>query len=157
MSFVSPVSLLVVFLAPAPLTPSSAKLHEMVAGAVNTFSAAQRCTPAVHPGGGPGPAYYELVLLKARLNAAVRLMNQYGEIIDIKRIEEEQFESEREIMFMTCRGIDVRSLKNHRKFKKAVERIEVEAVNVAAKSNGNIRDHDGDGIVSTLFVPGAER
>lgn len=148
MALVSAVSAIAILAASVSSTPASARDHELVTEALSNLFGARRCIPATHPGGGPTAAYFELRLLKARMEAAVDLLNESGEEIDLEKIENDLSDERRGVYFLSCKPKDGYSARARRFFKDNVLELERRALAAAVGGADVVADHDGNGVIS---------
>lgn len=87
MALLSAGSAVAILAASMSSTPAFTSDRELVTEALSNLVDARRCLPATHPGGGPTAACFKRRLLKARLKAAVDLLHESGEEIDLGKIE----------------------------------------------------------------------
>ncbi len=149
MALVSAVSAIAILAASVSSTPASTRDRELVIIARSNLFEGCRCIPATHPGGGPSAAYFELRLLKARMEAAVDLLNEFGEEIDLAQIENDLSDALRGVYFVNCKPKDTYSAKARRSFKDNVLELEKRALAAAVEGPEIVADHDGNGVIST--------
>jgi hypothetical protein len=146
---ISAISTLALILASSPVPTSN---RELAAQAVEHAFFGRRCLPAAHPGGGPQAAYFELRLLEARLDAAVDLLNDAGEEIDLEKIRAELNDGLAGVWFVDCTLNDARSgdpAKARKSFRDDVLELERRGIAMAVGRLQPVKDYDGDGIIST--------
>lgn len=149
MALVSAVSAIAILAASVSSTPASTRDRELVAEALSNLFDGGRCIPATHPGGGPIAVYYELRLLKARMETAIDLLNESGEEIDLAKIENDLSEDRRGVYFLSCKPKDTYSARARRSFKDNVLELEKRALAAAVEGQEVAADHDGNAVIST--------
>ncbi|MDF0546700.1 hypothetical protein PX699_30580 [Sphingobium sp. H39-3-25] len=149
MALVSAASAIAILAASVSSTPASTRDRELVTEALSNLLDGRRCIPATHRGGGPIAAYFELRLLKARMEAAVDLLNESREEIDLVKIENDLSDERRGVYFLDCKPKDTYSARARRSFKDNVLELEKRALAAAVEGPQVVIDHDGNGVIST--------
>lgn len=145
MALASAVSAIAILVASVSSTAASTKNRELVVIALDNLFVGGRCIPAKHPS-----AYFELRLLKARLETAVDLLNQFGEEIDLAQIENDLSDARRGVYFLNCEPKDRYSARARRSFKDNVLELEKRALAEAIEGAAMPVDLDENGVISTV-------
>lgn len=149
MALVSAVSAIAILAAPVSSMPASTRDRELVVVALNNLFVGGRCIPATHPS-----VYFELRLLKARMETAVDLLNETGEEIDLAQIESDLSDDRRDVYFLSCEPKDRISARARRSFKENVLELEKRVLAAAVEGPGMPVDYDGNGVISTALPHG---